>query len=257
MPTITWKTKEEIPEGLRDHAVEANGEFKVGVVPESFRDKNIALLREKDALGGTLGKIKEVVGYDDVEKLQAELADLRATAQQVKDGKLTAKGDIESEVAKRVVEKEAALQAQIKANADRAKTAEERGASYEQRWKATLVDTAVTTAVLAADSNVNPASLPDILSRARSVYRVKDDGSLVAMSGDSVLYGADGETSMQPKEWLAKLLKDAPYFAKGSTGGGASGNTAGVAGTGLSEAQWAALDPAERLTRFRQTQGRK
>lgn len=252
MPKLTFESKEAVPEGLRDHAVEVDGKWSVGVVPESFRDKNISLLREKDALGGVLGKIKEVVGHDDVDKLQAELAELRDTAQKVKDGKLTAKGDVEAAVNQRIAEKEAALQAQIKAAADRAKAAEERGAGFEQRWKSTMVDTAVTMAVIAEGSGVNPASLPDILNRARGVFRVKDTGELVAMQGDNVLYGADGETSMQPKEWLAKLLKDAPYFAKSSVGGGATGDgSKGVHDTGLSQDAWNKLSPREKLIRAR------
>ncbi|MGZ9074137.1 MAG: hypothetical protein ACXW13_00005 [Burkholderiaceae bacterium] len=258
MPTLTFKTKDEIPESLREFAQETDGGFKVGVVHESFRDRNIKLAQERDSLASVFGKVKEVVGHEDIDKFASEFAELRTTAQLVKDGKLTKKEEIEAEVGRRLAAQREALDEQIKANARRAQEAEEKAGGYASKWKQTLLDTAVTEAVLTGDSGANPAALPDILSRARSIFKVREDGSLVAMKGDTVLYSeVDGETPMKPTEWLMKLLKDAPYLGKGSAGGGATGNTKGVGGTGLSEDQMSKLDPAERLTRFRQAQGRK
>ena len=67
MPKITFKTKDEVPESLREFATEEGGAFTVGVVHESFRDRNIRLAQERDTLATTFGKVKEVVGHDDVE----------------------------------------------------------------------------------------------------------------------------------------------------------------------------------------------
>jgi hypothetical protein len=253
MPTITFKTKEEIPESLQQHATEAaDGTWKVGVVHESFRDKNTALLKERDTLAHALQTYKSVVGDTDPDALKNELEALRETAQMVKDGKLSKKEDIEAEVARRLQAKEAALTEQIKASATKAEEASRRAQDFEARWKTTIVDRAISEAVLAGDSGINPSALPDIMSRASRVFRAKEDGTLVAMQGDTIIYGEDGETSMKPKEWLRQVLKEAPHFAKPSAGGGANGgNEKGVAGSGLSESEWAKLPATERLTRAR------
>lgn len=256
MPKITFETKDAVPEGLRDIAAEAEGKFVIDVVPASFRDRNINLSRELDQLKPIATKVKELAGEADLDTFVGEIVELRDIAKRVKDGTLTKKDDIEAEVARRTAETKSNLESQIKELATKAKTAETEGTQWKQRWQSTLVDTAVTMAVLAGESGASPQALPDILNRARSVFRVKDDGSLVAMQGTEVLYGADGETSMQPKEWLAKLLKDAPYFAKSSAGGGATGDTTkGVMGSGLSQEAWDKLPARERLKRARAAQG--
>lgn len=257
MPKITLKSKDEFPEGLREKVTDnGDGTFTVDVVPAEFRERNISLAREKDALASVLGKFKEVVGHEDIEKFSTEFGELRQTAQQVKDGKLTKKDEIDAEVARRTAESKTTLEAQIREAANGRAQEKARGDRFEAMFKASVVDSSITQAVMAADSGVNPAALPDILGRARGVFRVKEDGTLVAMQGDNILYGEDGETSMQPKEWLKKVLKESPYFGKSSTGGGATGDSKGVAGTGLSEDAWSKLSPQERLTRARQA-GRK
>lgn len=257
MPKITYDTKDAVPEALREIAQEADGKFVIDVVPASFRDKNIELLRERDKMVGTLGKFKEVIGHEDVDKFVSEFGELRTTAQLVKDGKLTKKEEIEAEVARRTEAQKGSLEQQIRDAAKKAQEAEARANDYASKWKTTVVEQALTQAVMAEGSGANPAALPDILARGRQIFRVKEDGSLVAMQGDQMLYGADGESSMKPTEWLGKLLKEAAYLGKASAGGGATGNSSGKGTYGMSEDAWNKLSPQERLTRARAAQGGK
>jgi len=103
----------------------------------------------------------------------------------------------------------------------------------------------------------NPAALPDILSRAASTFVVQPDGSIIPKRGDTVVYGADGVTPMTVKEWLTKLVQEAAYLGKPSTGGGANGTVPGGAGQkyGMSDAAFNALPAQERIRLARKAAG--
>lgn len=248
MPDIKFKTKDEIPEGLRDYAKEVEGGFAVGVVHESFRDNNITLKRERDDWKGKYEGVAPIIG-DDIEGFKTELTTLRETAQHVKDGKLTKKDDIDREVANRVkaeMDKVGGTMTDLK---QKAEAAVKRGDAFEGKYKGMVVDQAIIAAVTAADSGANPTALPDILNRARAVFVAGDDGAMTAMKDGQKWY-ADGDRTISPKEWLAILLKDAPYLGVASTGaGGAGGKQSGK--HGMSDADFQALPPAQRIALHR------
>lgn len=254
MPDIKFKTRDEIPESLRDHAKEVDGGFAVGVVHESFRDRNVALLKERDALKVRSDSYGTIVG-EDPEKFVSDLATLREMEQQVKDGKLTKKGEIDQMVNDRVKAKQDSMDAGLKAEATKRAEAETRAASYESKFKGMVVETAIIAAVTSADSGANPSALPDILNRARAVFSAKEDGTLVAKRGDGIWYGADGENAIQPKEWVTGLLKEAPYLGKTSNGAGGSGSE-GKGRGGLSDEAWNKLAPEQRIAQHRAAGGR-
>ena len=249
MPDIMFSSKEEIPESLREHAKEKDGKFAVGVVHESFRNKNITLLQERDGLQTKVDAFSKLVG-DDPDKFTSDLVALRETEQLVKDGKLSKKDDIEREIAARLKAKEDGYTVQIKAKAEESAANRARSDAFEAKYKGQMVDTAIISAVTSGDSGANLSALPDILNRARGVFVSKDDGTLVAKRGDTIIYGADGESSISPKEWLAGLLKEAPYLGKESSGSGGQGAGGDKRG-GVSEAEFMKLTPAERITRVR------
>jgi hypothetical protein len=259
MPIVNFKTKDEIPEGLREHAKEENGVFAVDLSPTvklaEFRDKNIQLMREKDALA------PKATAYDELTKGNAEgfaeeLTKLRDTFQQVKDGKLTAKADIEDEVKRRTAEQAASLQAQIAAKSKEAETAKAEVAELTKTLHRSIIDREVTNAVLAGDSGVNPELLRYVLADAYGVFEVTKEGALVAKKDGAVWYGADGASSISPKEWLGKLLEATPSLAKPSVGGGAvdSVHASKVRG-GMSEEAFNKLSPSTRRTMARSAQG--
>lgn len=248
MPDITFKTKDEIPESLREFAKETDGGFKVGVVHESFRDKNIALAKERDTLKTTVEAFADL--GDDPKKLVAELTDLRDIAQKVKDGTLKKTDEIQAEAERRADAKVKGVKDELEAQKKLTAAAEAKAATYEGNYKALTVKQAISQAVL-GDSGANPEALPDILSRANSVWRVSEEGKLVAKDGDTTIYGSDGEP-ITPKEWLGKLIKDAPYLGKQSSGGGAShGDGKGVQGTGIAPDAWAKMSATDRLNAAR------
>lgn len=250
MPDLTYASKEAVPEGLREFAKEANGSFVVSVVPkqklDEFRENNITIARERDELKTKVATYVALVG-EDTTKAKTDLEALKITSQQVADGKLKGSDAIEAEVTRRITEVKTNYETQLREAGVKLQTAEAAKADYEGRFKRSTVDREITNAVLHPESGINPAALPDILTRAYGFYSVEGDGKLVARQGDAVIYGADGVTPMAPREWLGKVLEQAPYLGKQSAGGGASGNNSGKTPGGLSQDAFDKLPAVERL----------
>lgn len=253
MPKFTFAKVDEIPEELRGEAKAGDGgKFEIELVSASFRNKNIEVSRERDQLATVVTAFKTTIG-EDPNAVATELTELRAVSQQVKDGTLKASKDIEAEVGRRTEAVKSELTSQIKAQSDRASAAEEKFGSSELKRKTMIVKQAIAAAVMDPANGANPQALADFEARGLSFFRVKDDDSLVAMQGDAIVYGADGATPMAPKEWLGKVLKDSPYLAKGSNGGGAGGDLKGkgVHGTNLDEKTWSGMQTADRMREAR------
>lgn len=249
MPDIVFKTLEEIPEGLREHAEAKDGTFVLDAAPgkklKEFRTNNEALLKERDGLRNSLGIFTSKVG-EDPEKLLVELTELRGIKQKVDDGKLSGTDKIEAQVATRVKGIEDGYKGQITARDEKLNLVEARNKDLALKWKRSVLRQEITAVALEGDSGANPAALTDILACAEGDFSIQDDGKLVRTDGDKVVYGADTVTPMSPKEWLAGLLKSKTYFQKPSTGGGAGGGR-GTGNFGMSDADFQKLPPADRL----------
>lgn len=249
MPDILFKTKEEIPEGLREHAEEKDGAFVVDVAPgkklKEFRDNNIAIVKERDTHKGENVLWRSKLG-DNPEAIAAELLELRGIKQKVDDGKLTGTDKIEAQVATRAKAIEDGYKGQVsEANTKLANT-QAKLKDVETRFKRSVIRTEIMNVALATDSGANPEAIADIVASAENDFAVSDEGKLVRMIGDKVEYGADGVTPQSPKEWLAGLLKTKPYFQKPSVGGGALGGR-GTGNFGMSDADFQKLPPATRM----------
>lgn len=249
MPEITFASKDAIPEGLREFAAEKDGKWSVAVAPaqkfNEFRDNNIKYLQERDTATAALGTYKQTFG-DDPAKAADELRALREINQQVKDGKLKASGDIAAQVDERTKAAREQYEAQLRESGTREQTLAKERDSYRDKYRASVRDSSISAAVMAADSGINPAALADVMRRAADVFVVEDDGKLVAKKDNAVIYSADGSGgSMGVKEWLGKLLKEAPYLGKASAGGGGGSN--GEMRGGMSKEKFDTLSPTDRL----------
>jgi hypothetical protein len=253
MPDLTYAKREDIPADLADHVKEVEGKFVVSVVPKAniteFRDRNIAISKERDALKALVDSYTGAVG-DDVEKIKNELAQLRQIDADVKAGNLKGDVAIRAEVDRRLKEvNERHSEALAKAAQERDAEKAARIAA-DQKLKRSIVDQAVTNAVLAKESGVNPTALPDILHRAHSIFSVAENDKLIAKDGDAIRYGNDGVTPLSPQEWLTRVLVEAPYLALQSNGGGAaSGDKTGL--KGVTSDELAQMSGSEMLRRAR------
>lgn len=249
MPDIVFKTLEEIPEGLREHAEAKDGAFVVDAAPgkklKEFRETNISVVKERDQHKNENAVWRSKVG-EDPEKVVLELTELRSIKQKVDDGKLSGTDKIEAQVAGRVKAVEDGYKGQIAERDQKLTVVEARNADLALKWKRSVLRQEITAVALEGDSGANPAALTDILACAEADFAIQDNGQLVRTDGDKVVYGADTVTPMSPKEWLAGLLKQKTYFQKPSAGGGASGGR-GTGSFGMSDADFQKLPPADRM----------
>lgn len=260
MPDILFKTKEEIPEGLREHAEERNGAFAVDVAPgkklKEFRDNNIAIARERDELKTKVTTYASKIG-EDVEAVASELVALRTIKQQVDDQKLVGTDKIEATVLQRVQAIEKGYKDQLTEANQKLTNTLAKTQTFESRFKRSVLHQGITSVVLDGESGANPQALGDILACAETDFAVSDDGRFSPVKDGKTVYGADGVTPMTPKEWLSGLLKSKPYFQKPSAGGGATGGRASGNDFGMSDEAFQKLSPAARLSLAREQQSRR
>lgn len=251
MPVITFESKDKIPEGLQDHANEENGVFLINVVPKAkldeFRENNISLAEERDRLKSTVDRFSAIGSIEQLEELNTELETLRDLDQKVKDGKLKPGDDFERELENRVRSMRESLEAQLAEAEKRNKEQASQIKAGDERYNSTIIERHVTDAALKEGSGVNTSAIPDILARARSVFKVNENGEVVPMRGDTIIYGEDGATPMTSAEWLGSLKKDAPHFFKDNSGGGAGGSDDTKYPNGMSKEEFNKLPASERL----------
>jgi hypothetical protein len=259
MPEIKFDSLDAVPEGLREGVKEDGGKFIINVVQKSkldeFRDNNTSLSQERDTLKASVASLSKIVGEDPA-AFATELEGLRATSLQVKDGKLKGTDAIETEVTNRVASMKGDYERRLLEVGKDAVDWKAKAEANDQKFRRSLIDRAVTNAVLAEASGAQPQALTDILARAYGVFTVDVDGKLLARDGEATIYGADGATPMTPGEWLDKLKESAPYFFKGSGGGNAGGTSDNTIPGGLGAEQFNNLSGAQQLAAIRRSQKR-
>lgn len=234
MATITFESLDAVPEALRDYAEEKEGKFAVAVAPETklkqFRENNISLSQERDQMVQRLQMYQTVIG-DDFETFNEELSQLRQLRQKVDDKDLIEASSLQEAIARRTEQMKADFSGQIEALAKDRDTHKARADEIDAKYRNSIIERAITDAVLHPESGARPEALSDVLARAKNIFRVGSDGQIRPYEGDTVIYGGDGTSPMTPIEWLKEVRKQAPYLFKDSTGGGATGGeTAGSHG---------------------------
>ena len=233
MPELAFDSLDKVPEELREHAVEQDEKVLINVVPKTkldeFRENNINIAKERDELNQKYSKVQEVVG-EDLDEFQKQYNDLLETKRLVEAGELVKNTSLDEAVQKRTAEMKSDLEGKIKSLEQDRNAWKEQTHSLQNRYNQREIDRYVTEAVLDPELGARPEALPDILRRAHDAFTVKDDGSIIPMENDQVVYGSDGTSPMTNKEWLLKMKKEAPHFFKGSSGGDAGGGGGSVPG---------------------------
>jgi hypothetical protein len=214
------KSKDEIPAGLEAHYVERDGTWVLDAEGatdkaklEEFRATNITLMKERD----DLKKRFDGIDPDEVRRLSEEKQRLEE-AQQLKAG-----------------ETERVIEARVKAargEADKqvvALTAERD--SLNGRLVTIQIDQGVVAT--ATKRGLKPTAIPDITSRARSVFRlVGGVPTAFEADGQTVRVGKDGASAMNLEEWIETQVSEAPHLFESNAGSGAAGNGSGGVGGG-------------------------
>lgn len=255
MPVFTFDSIDRVPETMRSaiRTVEGSDQVTLNLVAQEkldeFRDRNTELVKERDALKSQVEVLAPIVG-EDPEAFKARLAEFAAMEQRVKDGSLKESRNVEEEVVRRTEDMRKTLEEQIRGHQKEANSWKQKATEGDSRYRDMLVAQAIKDAAVDPESGVLPSAIPDILGRARQVWRAEDNGAVVAYKNDLKLYGADGGSELTPKEWLSKLKEEAPFFFKGTQGGGAGGSGTGtdkVGQHGKTAQQLSQMTAAQRL----------
>jgi hypothetical protein len=142
MPIFVFDSLEQIPEPLRQFAKAEGEKVQINLVPQDkldeFRDTNIALVKERDESEGHGRGAAPIVGEDPA-AFSADLNELRATAQRVKDGSLTDSRKIEEEVIRRTEDMKKSLEEQIRTAQKEGSNWKTKAGEIESTYKRTLV----------------------------------------------------------------------------------------------------------------------
>jgi hypothetical protein len=222
MPVKTFITNlEEVAEHYRDDYEQTDGGFtlklddadyqkKIG----EFRGNNIQLSQQ---LEDAQKKLKNFEGVDPV-KYKAQ----QDVLQKLEEKQLLEAGQVEKVLEQRTQTMKADYEGQVQALKTSIEDLQQKATTYKRNLDTLAVDNAIVKAVTAI-AQLKPNALEDVKLRAKTIWKVKDDGNLVPMDGDRVLYGKDGSAPMSPAEWAMNLTTIAPYLFEPNTGGGSQG----------------------------------
>lgn len=217
-----------IPAELRDNYVE-DAPSKTWILDiddspykkklEEFRTNNNKLTGEKKDLLGKLDKFKDV----DMEKYGTAMEAYKAIEHQ-QDAELLKKGDIDAVVKKRTEGLQKDFDTKLAAQAAETKAATERAEKFRNRLSIQIDN--VIRRVVEPVAAVKATAWPDVMGRARQVFRIDDDGEVVPMDqdGNPVYSTKKPEELLTPEEFAASLLTTAPHFFETTAGGGARGS---------------------------------
>jgi hypothetical protein len=223
MHTLKFKTKDEVPSELAKDAVEKDGVWIVKVEPAGkvaeFRENNIALSKELDALKTQMKELDKLQDGDDLDvaALVAEIAELREIKQKVDDGKLKADDKIEAELETRTKKFKESYEAKLAEHKQQLELLKEKLSSAENTIKESRFEREIDNLIAREELGLNPVAKRAIIAEARSFYSYDDDGNLVPRdpaTGDK-LWGADGKSPLTMDEWVnSHLKKNASYVFK-------------------------------------------
>jgi hypothetical protein len=250
MPELIYEAADQVPEALKTIAAEKDGKWIANVVPKAelddFRNRNVAVSKERDNLTGVIGRLTTDVGFDPekIDDFVTQYGEFRDTHQQVADGKLVKDTSLAAAVEAKTGEMKRSYEGQLSGLTTKVGDLTKENEGLKLNLNRSIVDREVMMAINDPKTGALPEATRHILREAYDTF-VVEDGKLVAKDGDNVLYGSDGATPMKPEEWLLKLQESNPFFFKQASGGGAGGG-GGPAGT-LSAAEIAAMSPEERM----------
>ena len=213
-----FQSREEIPAEHAALYVERDGAFYLdaeGVTDKAkadeLRDNNIALKKQIE---------EHTARYDGIDP-----DEFRRLAEEKRKLELQAQGHKPEEIDKLVTERlkviKADLDKQLLAKSNELEVANTRLTTIQ-------IDQGVIT--VATKRGLRPTALPDITSRARTVFKLVNGApQAFEPDGKTVRYGRDGISPMTLEEWVDAQVSEAPHLFESNAGGGAASNGAGGA----------------------------
>ena len=217
---------EEVPEGLQQYYEETGtGSFVLaidGVPPQAqakiaeFRDNNITLAKAKEELEERM-KLYDGLDADKAREALAKLATME-------EEELVRSGDVETLVQQKL----AAAQNDHLKQLESLKAARDEAEKKAKINQAKLSEYIIQNKILEAVNSVaqpHQAAVPDILYRAKSQWRLAEDGSMYAVDEyGNKQYSKGGDELISPAEWSKNLVENARHLFSASIGSQATGS---------------------------------
>lgn len=221
------ETLEEIPEALQQYYEQAEGgQFILSIdgLPPSaqkkvseFRDNNINLSNQIKDFEERM-KIFEGI---DPEKAREAMDRLRA----IEEKEMIEKGDVESLVHQKLEEERRNYAKQLEALRKTKDELEAESRRYKQQLANTIIENKVMQAVQEV-ATPHQSAMQDILSRAKSQWRLDDDGELYAVDETgSRIFNKSGDEPISTHEWSKNLATQASHLFQSSQGTGSFGSS--------------------------------
>lgn len=240
-------------EALREQVIAAHK----GVLATEVERATSALTAKVDELKGEKkalqATVKKMEGIDPDQAREAiDFLQNNKDAQLIRDGKT------DEVVAKRTSALREDYEARLTDANKRLQEQEGISTNLLQRLNTKTVEDQIGAAAL--KTGVRPEALHDILSRAKAVFTVADDGiSVEARDAKGSLVKTADDLVLTPSLWLKDLAKDAPHFWPDSEGLGAGGG-GGPSGDIMAQMKAAAAKgdmPTYRRLQAKRKQGAK
>lgn len=185
--TTTTEVTEEVKE--------VKPEVKTETVSESakikeFRDTNIALKQKIESLEATITKISQGLEAD-------------------QEKALLSAGKIDELVALRAEKMKADYEAKIAELSTKS-------TNFRAQLENSKVDAEISR--LAAEKGVRPEAIKDALAHGKQLFKMSDDGKVVAMKDGNVLFNKKNE-EFTISDWLSEQQAQSPHWFQESTGG--------------------------------------
>jgi hypothetical protein len=205
-------SKTQIPPGCEAHYLEKDGAFVLDVAGavetqrlDEARADNFALKQQVQSLE---------TQFQGIDPAQARA--LLQKAQELEDAQLVKAGEVEKLITKRLQAARADFESKLQT------AAAERDTLNAQLSEIRINQKVIETATR---RGLRPTAIPDLLSRAHSVFRLAH--------GQPAAFEADGQTPRRGQdgqpltldEWTEKLAAEAPHLFDKSAGGGSLGGT--------------------------------
>jgi hypothetical protein len=225
-------------------------EAGVASATESLKGHNARLLDDVAKLKPLRDQFEKLGGEDGV----AQLLELRDKLNKDDAAKLLAEGKTEEWLERQTEAMRREHDNQLKGRDAKLEEKDETIAALSEKLTQLTIDSSIRQAGTKLEL-VGPA-MDDAVLLARNVFTLDDGGNPVAKNDDgTVKLGKDGKTALSPSEWLEGMKDTRPHWFP-ATGGMGTQRTGGRPG-GMTDAQFSALPPAERIALARKEGGGK
>lgn len=221
----------EVQEAVKQAALAEAEKVKAQLEQEyaGLRKNKDEILAEKKALADEFGKFKSQFEGIDVEQVKTMLENVKKD----KHAAMIAEGKFDEVLASQTEAMRRDYETRLQGLDGELKKYQEQTDSLVNEKKRYMVDMRLREA---GSKYVYPEMMEFLQERARDVFRLEDDGQVVARTKDgTLLLGPDGKSPLSMESWVLMQKDKYPYIFQQSSGSGASQNSKGKGGVKYKE----------------------